>query len=372
MITLGIPKESNMRETRVSGIPETVKRLCGQGVIVQIETGAGENAYFRDADYELAGAKIVSHEAALASDVVFKINAPTNEEIPLLKKGALLCALLNPLAEDNILPMLASRGINAVALEMIPRITRAQSMDVLSSQAGVGGYRAVLEAAIHYPRFFPLMMTSAGTAKPAKVLVLGAGVAGLAAIATAKRLGAQVEAFDVRPETKDQVESLGAKFVQLDLGEEGRGEGGYAKELSQEAQAKQQALLAEVIRRSDMVITTAQVPGKRAPVLIPESVVAGMRVGSVIVDMAAASGGNCPLSKADEIIVQDGVTLVGITNFPALVPYDASAFFARNLYNLIALFISEENGQKIIHYPLEDEIVAKALVVFNGENRLRH
>lgn len=371
MITIGIPKEIFDQETRVAAVPETVKRLVSQGMLVQVEAGAGEKACFRDADYELAGASVVSRQEAFASHVVFKVNAPVKEEISFFQKGALLCALLNPLGGENVLSDLAGQGVNAVALEMIPRISRAQSMDILSSQAGVAGYRAALEASIHYPRFFPLMMTSAGTTKPAKVLVLGAGVAGLAAIATAKRLGAQVEGFDVRPETKDQVESLGAKFIQLDLGEEGRGEGGYAKELSQAAQTRQQELLAEVIRRSDVVITTAQVPGKRAPVLVPEPVVSGMRVGSVIVDMAAASGGNCPLSKADQVIVKNGVTLVGITNFPALVPHDASAFFARNLYNLFMLFLGDANGQKTIHYPLDDEIVAKSLVVLSGEIRLK-
>jgi NAD(P) transhydrogenase subunit alpha len=292
--------------------------------------------------------------------VVLKIHKPTPAEILKMKKGSVLVSMLEPYNADGTLEKLADVGVDAVAMELIPRTSRAQSMDVLSSQAGIAGYRAVLEGATRYGRFFPMMMTSAGSAKPCKFAVLGVGVAGLQAIATARKLGAMVEAYDVRKEVREQILSLGAKCIELDVGEEGSGTGGYAKELSEEAKRKQQAALTEKLKGFDVIITTANIPGKRAPVLVSEEAVKGMRAGSVIVDMAAANGGNCPLTEADKVVSKNGVTLVGITNYPALVPSDSSHFYAQNLVNLLdILWIEKELN-------LEDDIVAAALTVHKG------
>jgi H+-translocating NAD(P) transhydrogenase subunit alpha len=279
-----------------------------------------------------------------------------------MRAGGLYIGLLESCGEDTILPSLLAKGMRVLALERMPRTSRAQSMDVLSSQSNIAGYRAVIEAAARYGRFLPMMMTSAGSAKPARVVVLGAGVAGLQAIATARRLGADVYAYDVRPETREQILSLGAKPIDLDLGESGAGEGGYAKELSDEAKARQQAALADELAKAHVIVTTALIPCRRAPVLVTEDVVQRMRHGSVIVDLAAASGGNCPLTVADEIVERHGVTLVGLTNFPALVPADASAFYARNLLNLIEIMFERGESGPQLKDLSTDDITAAMLV----------
>lgn len=368
---LGIPKETQAGETRVAATPETVKKLRGKSLDVLVEKSAGLKAHLTDDAYRDASAELVDAKQALGADIVFKVQRPSEQEIRNLKKGAILIGLLDPCAEDGTLEKLAQAGIDSFALEMVPRISRAQNVDGLSSQANIAGYRAALEAARLYGNFFPMMMTSAGSAKPAKVLVLGAGVAGLQAIATARRLGAQVFAFDVRPEVKEEIMSLGGKFVELDLGESGAGTGGYAKRLSTEGQKRQQALLAEEIKKMDIVISTALIPCKPAPVLITEDAVKGMHTGAVIIDMAAASGGNCPLTEADKTIVKHNVTLCGITNFPALVPTDASSFYARNLFNFITLLLKDEEDKPTLREYSEDEITAAALATHDGAVRFQ-
>lgn len=365
--TIGITKESSDGETRVAGTPDTAKRLSKKGFKVLVAKNAGVQAGFPDASFEMDGVQLVSPSDALAADVVLKINRPEESEITQLKRDSLLICLAEPYLKDDFINTLAKAHVDLIAMELIPRTSRAQSMDVLSSQAGIAGYRAVLEAAIHYPRFLSMMMTSAGSTKPAKVVVLGVGVAGLQAIGTAKRLGAQVEAYDVRPEVKEQVLSMGAKFIDLDLGEDGSGTGGYAKELSEASKQKQQQLLAEKLKKADIIITTANVPGRKAPLLVTADVVQGMRAGSVIVDMAAASGGNCALTEKNQILVKHGVTLVGLTNYPMLVPCDASSFFARNVFNLLSIMMDDKTPTLKLN--LEDDIIAASLVTLNGERR---
>lgn len=368
--TIGIPRETRAGETRVAAVPETVKKLAKKGFRFRIEKNAGLAAGFCDEDFAREGGAAVEFtdaKGALGADVVFKIHKPSAAELPGLKSGALLVSLIEPYAKDGTIEKLAEARVDCLGLELVPRTSRAQAMDVLSSQANIAGYRAVIEACSHYGRFFPMMMTSAGSAKPARLIVLGAGVAGLQAIGTAKRLGAVVEAYDVRAEVKEQIQSLGAKFIELELGEEGSGAGGYAKELSEAAKARQQQQLTEKLKKADIIISTANIPGRKAPVLITEDAVLGMRQGSVIVDMAAASGGNCPLSEADRVVKKHGVTLVGITNFPALVASDASAFFSRNILNLMALLApAEASGMQL---NLADDIIAAALITHQGSVR---
>ena len=359
---IGVPKETRLGETRVASTPDAVKKFIKKGYQVVVEKGAGAAAKYTDELFASSGAQIVDRETTFGADIVLKIHKPTPIEIRLMKKGALLVSLLEPYNKDGTLEGLAEAGVNAIALEMIPRTSRAQSMDVLSSQAGLAGYRAVLEAASRYGRFFPMMMTSAGSTKACKMAVLGCGVAGLQAIATGRKLGAMIEAYDVRPEVKEQIISLGAKNIELDIGETGSGTGGYAKELSPEAKLKQQAALTAKLKNFDIIISTANIPGKKAPVLIQEEAVIGMRAGSVIVDMAAANGGNCPLSEADKIVEKHGVILVGITNFPALTPTDSSHFFAQNLVNLLDVVWNAEKTE----INLADDIVAAALTVNKG------
>jgi len=367
---IGIPKETKPGESRVAATPDSIKRLTGKikGLTFLVESGAGGGAYFPDEAYTEVGAQIVDRAAAFGTDVVLKVNRPDDNEISLLKKGNVLVCHMEPHVQDGQFQKLAGAGVETMALELVPRISRAQSMDALSSQANIAGYRAVIEAMRLYGRFFPIMMTAAGTAKPARVIVLGAGVAGLQAIATAKRMGAVVEAYDVRPEVKEQIESLGGKFIELDVGEKGSGEGGYAKELSEEGKKKQQQLLTEKLKTADVIITTAQIPGRPAPVLVTEEAVKGMKPGSVIVDMAAASGGNCPLTEADKITTKHGVQLVGITNLPSLLPAESSNFLSRNLINLISLFIQAEEPPTV-KLDLEDEIIAGALATHKGQVR---
>jgi len=365
----GIPKEYTAGETRVAATPETVKKLRAAGLAVAIETGAGLGAHFTDEAYREAGAEIVEHKTALGAEIVFKIHKPTPEEIRHLKSGAVLISLLDMCHDDGTFDLLAAQGVDSFALEMMPRLSRAQTMDVLSSQANIAGYRAVLEAARLYGRFFPMMMTSAGSAKPARVVVLGAGVAGLQAIATARRLGAQVWAYDVRPEVKEQIQSLGAKFIEFDLDESGAGSGGYAKALSPEAQKKQQQLLQEELKKADIIVSTALIPCMSAPLLITEETVKGMHEGAVIVDLAAASGGNCPLTEADQVVVKHGVILCGYTNFPALMPSDASNFFARNVYNFLMQMLDPSNGALRFKDHFADEITSKTLITHQGKVR---
>lgn len=368
--TIGITKESRDGETRVAGTPDTAKRLTKKGFKVLVAKGAGVLAGFPDASFEMDGVQLVSPSDALAADVVLKINRPNDSEITQLKGGSLLICLAEPYLKDDFINTLAKASVDLIAMELIPRTSRAQSMDVLSSQAGIAGYRAVLEATLHYPRFLSMMMTSAGSTKPAKVVVLGVGVAGLQAIGTAKRLGAQVEAYDVRPEVKEQVLSMGAKFIDLDLGEDGSGTGGYAKELSEATKQKQQQLLAEKLKKADIIITTANVPGRKAPLLVTAEVVQGMRAGSVIVDMAAANGGNCELTEKNRVLVKHGVILVGLSNYPMLVPCDASSFFARNVFNLLSIMMDDKTPTLKLN--LEDDIIAASLVILNGEHRCQN
>jgi NAD(P) transhydrogenase subunit alpha len=366
---VGIPRETTAGETRVAATPESVKKLRAAGLAVALESGAGLSAHFPDTAYQAAGAEIVDHARALASDVVFKVHKPTSAEIRRLKRGGVLISLLDMCHDDGTFDLLADQGVDSFALEMMPRLSRAQTMDVLSSQANIAGYRAVLEAARLYGHFFPMMMTSAGSAKPARVVVLGAGVAGLQAIATARRLGAQVWAYDVRPEVKEQVQSLGAKFIEFDLGESGSGQGGYAKVLSPEARVKQQHLLQQELKKADVIVSTALIPCMPAPVLITEEAVEGMPEGAVIVDLAAATGGNCPLTVPDQIVLKHGVIICGITNFPALMPSDASNFFARNLYNFLMLMLDNSNGTPQFKNYFDDEITSMTLITHQGKVR---
>lgn len=364
---IGIPKEIRPGETRVAATPESVKKLIKRGFEVVVARGAGDLAHYADSAYASAGATLVDQATTWRTDAVLKVRKPTADEILTMSKGTVLLALLEPYTSDGTLEKLAEVGVDAIAMEWMPRTSRAQAMDVLSSQAGIAGYRAVLEGASRYGRFFPMMMTSAGSAKACRLAVLGAGVAGLQAIATARRLGAVVEAYDVRPEVREQILSLGAKFIDLQIGEEGSGTGGYAKELSADGQRRQQAALTEKLKGFDVIVSTANIPGRKAPVLITEDAVKGMRTGSVIVDMAAANGGNCPLTEADQVVVKHGITLVGITNFPALVPADASHFYGQNLVNLIDILWTKVDGKWSRELNMSDDIVAASVVVHKGD-----
>ena len=331
---IGIPAETRAGESRVAATPETVKKLVSGGLHqVIVQAGAGVAASIPDEQYQAAGATIVSSAVEIYSQaqLIAKVRGPSEAELAMMNKDTVLIGLLDARA-PGVPAMLAKQGITAFSLELLPRITRAQSMDVLSSQANIGGYKAVLIAANTYQRFMPMLMTAAGTVKAARVLILGAGVAGLQAIATAKRLGAVIEAFDVRPDVKEQVESLGAKFVEVPLTdtekEIAKGQGGYAREMTDDYKQRQAALIHERAKAADIIITTALIPGRPAPVLVTEETVKAMKPGSVIVDMAVEAGGNCPISELDKIVVKHGVTLVGIANLPALVAADASALFA--------------------------------------------
>ena len=362
IMKIGIPLETRPGETRVASTPEVVKKLISQGFTVIVESGAGVRAGYPDVDYAAAGASLSDRASAYAVDLLLKIRRPDESEVAAMQAGGLYIGLLESCGEDAIVAAMLAKKMRVLGLERMPRSSRAQSMDVLSSQSNLAGYRAVLEAAARYGRFFPMMMTSAGSAKPARVVVLGAGVAGLQAIATARRLGADVYAYDVRPETREQILSLGAKPIDLDLGESGAGAGGYARELSDDAKARQQAALADELAKAHVIITTALIPCRPAPVLVTEEVVKRLRPGSVIVDLAAASGGNCPLTVADDIVERHGVTLVGLTNFPALIPADASAFYARNLLNLIEIMVERSDSGPQLKDLSADDITAAMLV----------
>jgi NAD(P) transhydrogenase subunit alpha len=360
---VGVAKESAPGETRVAVVPDTARRLAGDGVEVLVERGAGEPATFSDADYEEAGARPASADELYAqADVLCKVRKPSPEEIARLREGQVLLALLQPLVDPEPVRALAERGVTAFSLDSIPRVTRAQPMDALSSQSTVSGYKAAVLAAEHLGKFFPMLTTAAGTIPPAKVLVLGAGVAGLQAIATARRLGAVVSAFDVRPVVKEQVESLGASFLELDV-EGAEGVGGYAVALAEDQHEREQELIARHAAESDAVITTALIPGRPAPELITEGAVAGMRAGSVIVDLAAEAGGNCAATKPGETIDVGGVTIVGLTNLPATMPVHASQMYSRNVLAFLGLVVKE--GALALDF--EDEIVRDTCVAHGGK-----
>jgi NAD(P) transhydrogenase subunit alpha len=356
-VKIGVPKETADGEARVALVPEVVAKLVGQGLEVVVEKGAGVGAAFTDEAFKEAGAKLVSAKEAFDADVVAKVDKPSASELKLLKKDTVLIGFLQPLTDQKGIDALAKQGVVGLAMESVPRITRAQSMDALSSQATVAGYKAVIVAADRVPKLFPMLMTAAGTIAPVKVLVIGAGVAGLQAIATARRLGAVVSAFDIRPAVKEEIESLGAMFLDLGVvGEET--EGGYAKELTPEQQKQQQAELEKRIPDFDVIITTAMVPGRPAPKLIPADAAEAMRPGSIIVDLAAETGGNCALTEAGKIIEKNGLTIVGSTNLPSEMAFHSSQLYARNVASLLGLLIKD--GELKLDF--EDEIIAGACV----------
>jgi len=364
---IGVPRETAAGETRVAATPDTVKKLVAQGHRLLVESGAGLQASATDEAYAAAGAEIVAAASALGADLVLKVRAPGQEELAAFKRGASVVGMLNPFDREG-LQRLADAGLTAFALEAAPRTTRAQSMDVLSSQANIAGYKAVMLAAFHYQRLFPMLMTAAGTIKAARVVVLGVGVAGLQAIATAKRLGAVIEASDVRPSVKEQVESLGAKFIDVpyetaEEREAAEGVGGYARPMPASWLARQQLEVARRVAQADVVITTALIPGRAAPVLVTEEMVAAMKPGSVIVDLAAPAGGNCPLTEPGRTVIKHGVTLVGETNLPGLVAADASALYARNVLDFLKLVLTSEGG---VVLPPDDDIVTACLVAHEG------
>jgi NAD(P) transhydrogenase subunit alpha len=363
---IAVPNESRGGERRVALVPDVIKRLTSKGHEVVVESGAGERARIPDSLFEEAGARVASGDSVLeGADVVARVTPPTSEEIDRLPDGSVLVAFLAPLTSPDTTRALASAGVTAFAMEAIPRITRAQSMDALSSQATVSGYRATLIAAQELGRFFPMLTTAAGTIPPAKVLVLGAGVAGLQAIATARRLGAQVTAFDVRSVVKEQVESLGAKFLELDIGaDDAEAAGGYARELTPEEQQRQQEALNESLTGFDAVITTALIPGRPAPKLVTAAGVHNMRPGSVIVDLAGEAGGNCELTQPGETIVEDDVIIASPLNLPATMPEHASQLYSRNILSLLELITGDE-GQLELNF--DDEVVAGACITRDGE-----
>jgi H+-translocating NAD(P) transhydrogenase subunit alpha len=364
---IGVPLETAAGEARVAATPETTKKLVAQGHTVHVQSGAGVAASATDDAYIAAGAHITDRAGAFAADLVLKVKSPSAEELPLMKSGTQLVGMLNPFDADN-LARLAAAGITSFALEAAPRTTRAQSMDVLSSQANIAGYKAVMMAADKYQRLFPMLMTAAGTIKAARVVILGVGVAGLQAIATAKRLGAVIEASDVRPSVKEQVESLGAKFIDVpyltdEEKEAAVGVGGYAKPMPASWMDRQKIEVAKKVAAADIVISTALIPGRAAPVLITEDMVKSMKPGSVIVDMAAPAGGNCPLTEAGKTVIKHGVTLVGETNIPALVAADSSSLYARNVLDFLKLVLTKEG----FNVPMDDDIVAACLMTQSGE-----
>ena len=375
---IGVPLETAAGETRVAVTPETAKKLKGQGHVIRVQSGAGVAASVTDAAYQAAGAEITDRAGAFGADLVLKVRSPSEAELPLMKPGTALVGMLNPFDKDG-LSRLAAAGLTSFALEAAPRTTRAQSMDVLSSQANIAGYKAVMIAADKYQRFFPMLMTAAGTVKAARVVILGVGVAGLQAIATAKRLGAVIEASDVRPSVKEQVESLGAKFIDVSYEtpeekEAAEGVGGYAKPMPQSWLDRQKVEVAKRVAAADVVITTALIPGRAAPVLVTAEMVQSMKPGSIIVDLAAGkgpaaapdspNGGNCPLTEAGKTVIKHGVTLVGETNLPALVAADSSSLYARNVLDFLKLVLTKEGTFSV---PMDDDIVVACLMTQGGE-----
>ncbi len=372
---IGIPKEVHPKEKRVAASPDTVRKMVAMGLEVLVEKDAGHASMMLDKAYQESGARICPTAAAVyeEADAICKVQKPLVisvlgvDELAMLRPAQVLVARLDALYDREQVQVYAEREVSAFALELVPRITRAQSMDILSSQSNLAGYKMVLEAANHFGRLFPMMMTAAGTVPPARVLVLGAGVAGLQAIATAKRLGAQVFAFDVRPAVKEEVESLGAKFVEVPSEESQTAQtsGGYAREMSEEYKRKQSQLIHDTVKKMDIVLTTALIPGKRAPVLVNEEMVKDMKPGSVIVDLAAEAGGNCPLCEMDKVVVVHDVTILSYENVPSLVPVDASALYAKNVLNFLTPMWDKEAGQ--LKIDTQDEIIAGTLVTHQGQ-----
>ena len=369
---IAVAKEIDASERRVALIPDVVSKLVKQGFEVSIESGAGEKALFNDSDYEAAGATIISDTAKLwgEADILLKVSPPQQREdgsaeIDLLKEGSVFIGFLNPLRDPSLIEQLAQRKVTAFSMEMIPRTTRAQSMDALSSQASIAGYKSVLIAAEALPKYFPMLTTAAGTIAPAKVFVMGAGVAGLQAIATARRLGAMVEAFDIRAAVKEEVQSLGAKFVEVKLDEETATAGGYAKEISEESKKKTQEAVNDRVKNADVVITTAQVPGRKAPRLVTEEMIAQMKPGAVIVDLAADQGGNAAYTEPGGNVFKNGVTIIGPVNLPSSVPVHASQLYSKNLVSLMKLLEKDS----ALNLDFEDDIVNAACVTHSGEIR---
>ncbi len=362
---VAIAKEIEYGEHRVAVIPDMAARLVKQGIEIWVEAGAGEASFFSNDAYEAAGAKIISDTATLwgEADVLMKVGVPKEHEINQMREGSVLISFLNPLGTPEVIQQLTNRKITAFSMELIPRTSRAQSMDALSSQAGVAGYKAVLIAAAALPKFFPMLTTAAGTIRPAKVFVMGAGVAGLQAIATARRLGAVVEAFDIRPAVKEEVQSLGAKFIEVKLEEETVAAGGYAKEISEASKQRTQEVVTEHVKNADVVITTAQVPGKKAPLLVTEEMVAQMNPGSVIVDLAADQGGNCAGTEPGKDVVRHGVTIIGPINLPSSMPVHASQMYAKNVATLLQYMVKDGNLQ----LNFEDDIIGSTCVTHGGE-----
>jgi NAD(P) transhydrogenase subunit alpha len=365
-LLLGILKETASGETRVALLPENLKSLLAQGIMIAVETGAGKAAGASDEAYSAAGATVTGDRPSILgeADLIPVVNAPSASDQALLKSGAVVIGFLRPLDAPSALATAIALHVTLFSMELVPRISRAQSMDALSSMATVAGYKAVINAAGILPRLFPMLMTAAGTIPPAKAFVIGAGVAGLQAIATARRLGAVVQGFDVRAAVKEQVESLGAHFLEFDLGGDLEGEGGYARELTPEQQALQQELMAEAIGKVDVVVTTAAVPGRRAPILVTAKAVQLMKPGSVIVDLAAATGGNCELTKPGETVIEHDVKIIGPLNLPSTMAEHASQLYARNIESLLGLMVSEE-GQLSLDF--EDEIIKGACITRGGE-----
>ncbi|MFN0241845.1 MAG: Re/Si-specific NAD(P)(+) transhydrogenase subunit alpha [Planctomycetota bacterium] len=364
MTTVFVPKESLSGETRVALVPETTKRLIELKLRVELESGAAQGIHLADEVFTKVGAVIVGPDAWSRADLVLKVQPPTCEEVARMKRGAVLVSFVVPSAHRAAVDALAAAGVSTLAMDLIPRISRAQAMDALSSQATVAGYKAVLLGATHLSKMCPLLMTAAGTVKPARVVVFGAGVAGLQAIATAKRLGCVVEATDVRRAVKEQVESLGARFIDVPGGEDLSGEGGYAKEASPEFLARQREEVAKRVGDADLVITTALVPGRPAPKLVSSAMVKSMRPGSVIVDMAVESGGNCEESQAGAVVERHGVTIVGLKNLPATVPLHASELYSKNVLNLVRLFVDKDGKMST---DFTDEVLAGALLTYGGQ-----
>ena len=363
---ISIPKETIHDETRVAATPQSVKELIKAGYEVNIETGAGTSSFISDDNFKKAGANIVNTTKELFkdSDIIIKVAAPTSDEIELMPKDSILVSFFQPTIELEKVKSISNKNITGLSMHLVPRTTLAQKMDALSSQANIAGYKAVLMGSSHMNVYMPLLMTAAGTIRPAKVLILGAGVAGLQAIATAKRLGAQVEAFDVRPEVKEQVESLGAKFVEVSSeSDDGVGEGGYAKETSDEYKQKQQELIKEHISKADMVVTTALIPGRKAPILIGKDVVELMKPGSVIMDLAAENGGNCEVTEKDKIITHNDVIVDGTSNIPATMPVHASELYAKNISALV-LHMTKENN---LNLDMSDEIISGSSYTHEGK-----
>jgi NAD(P) transhydrogenase subunit alpha len=363
-MVIGLLKEPQF-EKRVALLPEAVAVLRKLNVDVLVEPNAGSAAFVSDADYQAAGANVVSRDKVVSgADVLVKINSFTAEEVAGFKPNQVVLAVLNPFQNKDLVKMLAEKSITSFSLDTIPRTTRAQSMDILSSMATVSGYRAVLDAALHLPRFFPMFMSAAGTIKPAKVLILGAGVAGLQAIATSRKLGAVVEVFDVRAAVKEEVQSLGGKFIEVEGAKDDRAAGGYAVEQTEEFKQKQRQLIHDHAVKANVIITTAQIPGKKAPVLVTRESVEGMTPGSIIIDLAASTGGNCEVTQNGKTIEYEGVTIIGKSDYPSDMPFDASKMFGNNLINFLKLLITKEGG---LHLNFDDDVVKGTCITHNNQ-----